>query len=68
MVLFVYFYLLVYFWLYLEVFILDCIYKINKYKMFLFDIVGVDLCECFFCIVFVFLSGENEEDYIWVLE
>ena len=53
---------------YPEVLILDCTYKTNKYKMPLLDIVGVDACQRSFCIAFAFLSGEEEDDYIWALE
>ena len=54
--------------LYLEVFIIDCTYKTNKYKMPLLDIVGVDSCQRTFCIAFAFLSGEEEGDFAWVLQ
>jgi hypothetical protein len=54
--------------LYPEVLILDCTYKVNKYSMPLLDIVGVDACQRSFCIAFAFLSGEEEGDFIWVLE
>ncbi|EXU94820.1 MULE transposase domain protein [Metarhizium robertsii] len=46
---------------------LDCIYKTNKYKMPLLDIVG-DACQRSFCVAFAFLSGEDERDYIWALD
>jgi hypothetical protein len=42
-------------------------YKTNKYGMPLLNIIGVDACQRSFCIAFAFLSGENEEDYIWAL-
>ena len=54
--------------LYPEVLVLDCTYKVNKYSMPLLDIVGVDACQRSFCIAFAFLSGEEERDFIWVLE
>lgn len=52
---------------YPEVLLLDCTYKTNKFKMPLLDIVGVDACQRSFCIAFSFLSGEEEEDFTWVL-
>ncbi|KAJ3454861.1 hypothetical protein MRS44_013461 [Fusarium solani] len=53
---------------YPEVLVLDCTYKTNKYKMPLLDMVGVDACQRSFCIAFAFLSGEEEDDFIWVLQ
>ncbi|KJZ69833.1 hypothetical protein HIM_10786 [Hirsutella minnesotensis 3608] len=52
---------------YPDLLFLDCTYKTNKYGMPLLDIIGVDACQRSFCIAFAFLSGENEEDYIWAL-
>lgn len=34
----------------------------------LLDIVGVDACQRSFCIAFAFLSGEEKDDFTWVLE
>lgn len=51
-----------------DVLLLDCIYKTNKHRMPLLDMVGVDSCQRSFCIAFAFLSGESEEDYSWALE
>ncbi|KAL0930717.1 uncharacterized protein CTRU02_214792 [Colletotrichum truncatum] len=53
---------------YPDIMLLDCTYKTNKYGMLLLDIVGVDACQRSFCIAFVFLSGEAEDDYTWALE
>ncbi|KAF5708438.1 hypothetical protein FMUND_10602 [Fusarium mundagurra] len=52
---------------YPEVLIVDCTYKTNKYKMPLFDMVGVDATGSTFCIAFAYLSGEEEEDFAWAL-
>ncbi|KAM4066747.1 MULE transposase [Hirsutella rhossiliensis] len=30
--------------------------------------IGVDACQRSFCIAFAFLSGEDENDYIWALD
>ena len=59
---------LVYLRAYLEVLLLDCTYKTNKYGMPLLDMIGVDATGRSFCIAFAFLNGETEEDYIWALE
>ena len=53
---------------YSDLLLLDCTYKTNKYQMPLLDMIGVDACQRSFCIAFAFLSGEQEEDYIWALE
>lgn len=53
---------------YPDLLFLDCTYKTNKYGMPLLDMIGVDACQRSFCIAFAFLSGETEEDYIWVLD
>src|SRR4051794_19232496 len=34
----------------------------------LLDMIGVDVAQRSFCIVFAFLSGEIEDDYTWALE
>lgn len=47
--------------------LLDSTYKINKYKMPLLDIVGVDAYQQSFCVAFAFLSGEEGNNFIWVL-
>ena len=52
---------------YPDLLLLDCTYKTNKYGMPLLNIIG-DACQRSFCIAFAFLSGENEEDYIWALD
>src|SRR5689334_12101855 len=53
---------------YPELLLLDCTYKTNKYKMPLLDMIGADACQRSFCIAFAFLSGEDEDDYIWALD
>lgn len=51
---------------YSDLLLLDCTYKTNKYQMPLLDMIGVDACQRSFCIAFAFLSGEQEEDYVWL--
>ncbi|ERN03501.1 PKS-NRPS hybrid synthetase CHGG_01239 [Amborella trichopoda] len=53
---------------YSNVFIMDCSYKTNKYKMPLLDIVGVTSFNTSFFSCFIFLSKEEEEDYVWALK
>ncbi|KAI7944950.1 hypothetical protein MJO28_010645 [Puccinia striiformis f. sp. tritici] len=48
--------------------ILDCTYKVNKYKMPLLHIVGINSSNRNFCIAFCFLSAETKGDYSWALE
>jgi hypothetical protein len=48
---------------YPNILLLDCTYKINKYRIPLLDIIGVNTCQRF---EFAFLSGE--QDYYWALE
>ncbi|XP_004305076.1 PREDICTED: protein FAR-RED ELONGATED HYPOCOTYL 3-like [Fragaria vesca subsp. vesca] len=52
---------------YMNVFVMDCTYKTNKYKMPLLDIVGVTSFNTSFYSCFVFMQKEEEEDYVWAL-
>ncbi|RYC79017.1 hypothetical protein BFJ63_vAg18106 [Fusarium oxysporum f. sp. narcissi] len=49
---------------YPEVMMLDYTYKTNKYKMPLLDIVGIDAYGKSFYIIFTFMSGKEEADYL----
>jgi hypothetical protein len=49
------------------VLLLDCMYKTNKFKMPLLNIVGTTSLNSTFHIIFSFLFKETEEDYIWAL-
>ncbi|RFU74564.1 mutator-like element transposase [Trichoderma arundinaceum] len=53
---------------YSDLLLLDCTYKTNEYQMPLLDMIGVDACQQSFCTAFAFLSGEQEEDYVWAVE
>ncbi|XP_058185926.1 PKS-NRPS hybrid synthetase cheA-like [Rhododendron vialii] len=53
---------------YTTVFVMDCTYKTNRYKMQLLDIVGVSSFNNSFYSCFVFLAKEGEEDYVWALQ
>ncbi|XP_078176422.1 uncharacterized protein LOC144569822 [Carex rostrata] len=50
-----------------SVFIMDCTYKTNRYKMSLLDIVGVSCFNTSFYAGCAFLKNEKEEDFIWAL-
>ena len=51
-----------------NIFIMDCTYKTNRYKMPLLDIIGISSFNTSFYSGFTFLKGESEEDYIWALK
>ena len=48
--------------------VMDSIYKTNTYRMPLFEIVGVTSTKITYFVVFVFLSFERENNFIWTLE
>ncbi len=50
------------------VFLLDCMYKINKFSMLLLNVVNITSTYATFKAGFAFLHVENEEAYAWVLE
>ena len=52
---------------YSNIFVMDCTYKTNKYKMPLLDIIGISSFNTSFFSCFVFLQKEEEEDYVWAL-
>lgn len=52
---------------YNRVFVLDCTYKTNRYKMPLLHIIGVSPSNSTFSIAFCFMQNEQEESYIWAL-
>lgn len=51
-----------------NIFVMDCIYKTNKYQMPLLHIVGVTSFNTSFYSCFAFIQKEEEEDYVWVLQ
>ncbi|XP_078159354.1 protein FAR1-RELATED SEQUENCE 5-like [Carex rostrata] len=51
-----------------NIFIMDCTYKTNRYKMPLLDIIGISSSNTSFYSSFAFLKGESEKDYIWALK
>lgn len=50
-----------------SIFIMDCTYKTNKYKMPLFNIIGVSCFNKTFYAGFAFLKNEKEHDFLWAL-
>lgn len=52
----------------MEVLIIDCTYKTNRYKMPLLIIIGVTALNTTFYVAFCFMKGESYSDYEWVIE
>jgi MULE transposase domain/FAR1 DNA-binding domain len=52
---------------YPEVLLMDCTYKTNRFYMPLLDILGSTSLNRTFFVVFIFLSGETEDDYSYAL-
>jgi hypothetical protein len=53
---------------YNKVLLMDCMYKTNKYKMPLLNIVGLSSFNKTFFVGFCFMKEELEPDYQWALE
>ncbi|GJZ22592.1 PKS-NRPS hybrid synthetase, partial [Tanacetum coccineum] len=51
-----------------NVFVMDCTYKTNKYKMPLLDIIEVSCFNTSFYSGLVFLKKEDTESYVWALK
>ena len=50
-----------------HVLILDCTYKTNRYRLPLFEVVGVTSTNMTFSIAFAYLASEKTDHYEWVL-
>ncbi|XP_038698755.1 uncharacterized protein LOC119996256 [Tripterygium wilfordii] len=50
-----------------HVLLMDATYKTNRFKMPLLEIVGVTSTNMTYCIAFVYLNSEKEENYMWAL-
>ncbi|KAK1278378.1 hypothetical protein QJS04_geneDACA016887 [Acorus gramineus] len=50
------------------VFMMDCTYKTNRYRMPLLEIVGVTSTGKTFAAAFMYLHGEKEDNYTWAME
>jgi hypothetical protein len=53
---------------YLDVLLLDCTYRTNKFKMPLLNVVGTTCLNSNFHAAFCFLAKEEEGDYIWAMQ
>jgi hypothetical protein len=51
-----------------EVLIMNCIYKINRYKMSLMIIFDQTVLHKTFYVVFCFMTKKKQNDYVWVLQ
>lgn len=52
---------------YNRVFVLDCTYKTNKFKMPLLHVVGMSPSNSSFSVAFCFMKHEQEGGYVWAL-
>jgi MULE transposase domain len=53
---------------YPDVLLLDCTYKMNRFKLPLLNMVGTTCLNTTFYVAFCFLIKEEENDYVWALE
>ena len=53
---------------YNRVFVLDCTYKTNRYRMPLLHIVGVSPSNATFSVALCFMHNERTESYVWALQ
>ncbi|KAK9148507.1 hypothetical protein Scep_007264 [Stephania cephalantha] len=51
-----------------SVILMDCTYKINRYRMSLLEIVGITSTHLTFSVGFAFISSETHENYVWALK
>lgn len=51
-----------------QVLIMDSTYKMNRYHLPLFEIMGVTSTNLTFSIAFIYLQSEREENYTWALQ
>jgi len=49
---------------YYKIILINCIYKINRYKMFMLTIIEVIVLNIMFYVAFCFIKDENYNDYI----
>jgi len=50
-----------------SVLIMDCTYKINRYRMPLLEIVGLTCTDLTFFMAFMYLHHENDDNFVWTL-
>jgi hypothetical protein len=53
---------------YNKVFLLDCTYKTNRYKIPLLHIIGLSPSNSLYSIAFCFIQNKQEESYKWTLQ
>ncbi len=51
-----------------EILIMNCIYKINKYKMLLMIIFDQIALHKIFYVAFCFMTKEKQNDYVWIMK
>jgi hypothetical protein len=51
-----------------EILIMNCIYKTNKYKMFLMIIFDQIELHKIFYVTFCFMFKEKQNDYVWIMK
>ncbi len=51
-----------------EVLVMNCTYKINKYKMLLFIVSDQIALHKIFYVAFCFMTKKKQNDYVWILE
>ena len=51
-----------------EIFIVNCIYKINRYRILLFILFEITNINIFYYANFVFLKDENLKNYQWLIK
>ncbi|KAH9753465.1 protein FAR1-RELATED SEQUENCE [Citrus sinensis] len=51
-----------------SVLLMDCTYKVNKYHLPLFEIIGVTSTDMTFNVAYTYLSSEREDSYTWALD
>ena len=51
-----------------EILLINCIYKINKYKMSLLVIIEIISLNIIFYVDFCFMKEDRHNDYVWVLK
>lgn len=51
-----------------KILIMNCIYKINKYKMLLLIIINITSLNIFYYVIFCFMKDKSFNDYVWVMK
>ena len=51
-----------------KILIMNCIYKINKYKILLLIIINITSLNIFYYVIFCFMKDKSFNDYVWVMK